>query len=393
MTANAGPRPVHRHRWCAALAGLRADALDCLQTTLALIADDAHGRGTHLRLGSRWSMPGRQADATTGVQPGPEQRLAQARDLLGLRIGQRHDPCDLARLCAAGPVYVVADAFALPWLPYHRRSHMDHGFLVESRVDDILVVDPYHNDTPWGPARPGAWALSARALRSAVGENALVASVELDNGPPALDTTAALADNAQRARAAAPGVERYVAERRERLVDPEVIRGLVLDVWLLGRERRLHTAWLGPDHPVAAAAIERAGAWEQLAAHSFLALRRLERGGSVQNGLIDDIAEQLRADIRFAQECLDRSIGGPDPALAAAVRGALGATLGLDDRDVNPQLPLRSLSGFDSFQLVRLIDRVERTLGVLLPSDVAADELTDIDGLCRAFARGSPASA
>ncbi|TML59419.1 MAG: hypothetical protein E6G22_13060, partial [Actinobacteria bacterium] len=29
------------------------------------------------------------------------------------------------------PVLVVGDAFDLPWVPYHGRKHLDHGFVVE----------------------------------------------------------------------------------------------------------------------------------------------------------------------------------------------------------------------------------------------------------------------
>jgi hypothetical protein len=355
--------------------------MDCLQTTLAVVADHAHGTGTHLRLGGRWSMPG-----DSGVAPTLERRLAQARELLGLNSNAPHQLTRVTELNVAS--YVIADAFHLPWLPYAGHRHLDHSFLVEPRGDQFMVVDAYHNDTPWGSARPGVLELSAGELESAVAHRCLTVPMTPTATLPALDPASLLAENAHRARTAAPAVQRYLDRLSGQLADPTAMAALVLDIWVLGRERRLHAAWLGPAHRAAKRAADRADAWQRLAGQSYVAQRRLDRGVTVHSALIDGLAGQLAADADFADfACASAT----DPSVAAAIRAALRDTLGLDVRD--DMEPFRSLPGFDSFRLVEVIDRVERTLGLLLPPDISGDELQDLVGLCRAFARADSVPA
>jgi acyl carrier protein len=73
--------------------------------------------------------------------------------------------------------------------------------------------------------------------------------------------------------------------------------------------------------------------------------------------------------------------------VVGAVLDALRDTLPLDDGAIREAATLRALPGFNSFRLVDVIDRVERRLGVQLPAEVAADDLQDVEGLCRLFAR------
>src|SRR5882672_773532 len=61
-------------RWDSILSGIRADGLDCLQSTVAVIADAAYGSGTHLALGSRWRFPVRGPDGIVRVQPSVAER-------------------------------------------------------------------------------------------------------------------------------------------------------------------------------------------------------------------------------------------------------------------------------------------------------------------------------
>lgn len=285
-------------RWDVVLPALRADALDCVQTTLALFADQFHGAGTHLELGCRCRFPARRGDRVVHVQPSLQDRLDDASELLGLRIGEPLGPMDgpaLRRhLASAGTLDVVADAHDLPWVPYAGRRHMPHSFLLEAGDDGAVVVDAYHNDTPWGPARPGAWCLSAADLDRAVGAGALAITVETDV-LQAADRAARLADNAARARAAGPDIDRYIVLLGAGLDGPEAVERLVLDIWLLARERLLHAAWLG-DHPAAAAIAGGAEAWQQLATRSYLALRRVQRGAPPHGTIVDDLGRLLHAD-------------------------------------------------------------------------------------------------
>lgn len=73
--------------------------------------------------------------------------------------------------------------------------------------------------------------------------------------------------------------------------------------------------------------------------------------------------------------------------VAGAVISAVQATLPLGDHAVHRTTALRSLPEFNSFRLLEIIDRVEASLGVAFPADVAAGDLADIAGLCRLFER------
>lgn len=380
--------PAARHRWEPALRGLRAEALDCLQTTVGLLADDVHGTGTHLALGSRWPFPTLRRDGVVRLPPTLQDRLDEAAELLGLRVAAPQGPTDgpglRSQLRVTGSLYVVADAYDLPWVPYAGHRHLTHSFLVEAVDGGYLVVDAYHNDTAWGPARPGAWMLSAGGLDRSLGAAALTVAIE-PAARPAHDPAAALAANAAAAREAGPAIERYAAEMRAGLDRVEVVERLVLDVWLLARERLLHRLWLA-DHPTAAEVAAQVDAWQRLATRSYLALRRAERGIPPGETLVDELARLLRSDAALIAR-LDAMVatGGGD-LVVGAVLDALRATLRLDDRAVRGAAALRALPGFNSFRLVDVIDRVERRLGVELPAEVAADDLQDVAGLCRLFA-------
>jgi len=380
--------PAAAHRWETALSGLHADALDCLQSTLALIADEAHGADTHLALGARVRFPTRHRDGAIHVQSSLPERLDEAVDLLGLRIAAPHGPVGAPhvrrRLAEAGPLYVVADAYDLPWVPYTGHRHMSHSFLLEEGPAGYTVVDAYHNDTEWGPARPGAWTASTEALDAALSGGALTTVVEAGPTPPQIDRATVLAQNAARAQAAAPDIEGYVFAVRTRMDRPEVIERLVLDVWLLGRERLLHAAWLG-GHPAAAEVAASAEAWQRLAAQSYLAMRRALRGGPRSDAVLDDMAHQLHADAALVTRLAVMPVTGRD-SVVRVVRDALRHTLEVDDHAIDRVDSLRALPGFNSFRLVDIIDQIERRLGVRMPADASANDLFDLNGLCRLFA-------
>src|SRR2546423_7302854 len=184
--------------WSPVLDDLTAPALDCVQTGLAALADRHHGAGAHLVLGARLgfpvsTVPGRPPTVEVPV----EQRLAEAWELAGLRVAERRDGLDgpgLRRFAAeAGTLYVIADAFTMPWTPYRGQRHLEHSFVL---APGCTVVDPYHNETQWGMARPGVWRLSDAELDAAVGigVSALVIAAE---PLPELDPAAGLARDAR----------------------------------------------------------------------------------------------------------------------------------------------------------------------------------------------------
>lgn len=375
---------MDHHGWTPVLQALRADALDCMQTTFALITDHAHGAGTHLALGARWSL---RSPAST-----QEARAAEARELLGLRLTARWQEVDGPGLCQAAELhrclYVTADAYHMPWLPYAGRQHMAHSFLLGADPDGLVVVDAYHNDTQWGPARPGAWRVTSGQLDTAATAGA-TAMVLAADPPPRLDVPSMLARNAE--RMGTDLVDRRVARARDMIDDCEGMERLVLDIWLTGRERLLHAAWLATlaEPPAAAPDMMRqADGWRQLAAQSYVSLRRARRGRPVDLGVVHGLARLLRSDLELARRLGQQDDVGEDGAVTvrAAVVAALGTVLGLDAHTINASRALRELPGFDSYRLVEVIERTEQMLGVeAAVNRVGADGLRDLNGLCRMF--------
>jgi hypothetical protein len=376
--------------WSPVLDGLNAPALDCIQTGLAALADLHHGSGSHLALGARLefaaaAVPGRAPTVEVPV----EQRLAEARELAGLRVTERRGGLDGAGLRAfaasAGPLYVVADAFDMAWTPYCGQRHMDHSFVLLPGDSWYKVVDPYHNETEWGVARPGVWRLSTADLDAATGAAASAMVVVADRRPQ-LHAPALLAANAGALAAAKPDIAKYLDLVRAGADRSDGVDALVLDIWLLGRSRLLHAAWLGTvaGLPAAllAAAQEHAQEWLRLAAQSYVGMRRVQRGGALPVPVVERLDELLRADVALAARLADAV------DVRAAVVEAVRAVLRLDAGAVDPSRPFRTLPNFNSFRLVEVIERVESGLGVELDADdLTLDALHDVDSLARLFAR------
>jgi acyl carrier protein len=373
--------PVDDPVWTPILQGLHATAMDCLQTSFALLADSAHGRGSHLALGAAWYF---RARPDGSAEAGPDERAEQARALLGLRTDGRWMRLTgpQVRRLAGGYLYVTADAYDLPWCPYAGHEHMRHSFLAhtDGGADaDVLVVDGYHNDTAWGPARPGVWRLDVAEFDAAMANGAHALAVEA--GPlPVLDVGAVLAGNAARRRDQHAAVSAYVDGIRAALGTPEGMHRFVLDVWLLGRERQLHEDWLAAVRPDAR--VDAQGeAWRQLAARSYLARRRADAGRPVDGTTLDTLAGELRALLLADGDPVDAASD-----VEAAVFAALRDTLHVDDERLRAAPTLRDLPGFNSFRLVDVIDRVEHDLGVTVPGDALnAGNLRSVGSLCAMF--------
>lgn len=393
--------PTSGTRWDSVLSGIRADALDCLQSTVAVIADEAYGSGTHLAMGCRWRFPARGSDGAVGVQPSVAERAAQASDVLGLEVGEPEGPLsppELRRLADTAPVYVVAEAYDLRWLPYARATtryrQMPHSFLLERAAPGYYtVIDAYYADTEWGRARPNAWTLSASDLDGVIDGDGMAVRMAATGARPRIDPAAVMAANAATAKAAGPDIQAYIDSARAALDKPEGIERLVLDIWHLCRERLLYTVWLetvrlggGPTAEAAAGAVQR---WQQLAGQSYLASRRARRGGPVNYTLVEDMARLLHSDAALMARLAETLPAAGRPSVADAVLEAVCDTLDIDAGAVEPASALRTLPSFDSFRLVRIIDRIEASLGVEFPADAAAADLVDVAGLCRLFTRAA----
>lgn len=378
------PNETYHPVWSPLLDEVSAEALDCLQVNLALLVDRHRGAGAHLVLGA---APRFEVGAGLG------DRLAQAHDLAGLRVARRFTEVDGARLAELaaehGVVYAVADVHDLAWTPYAGRRHEEHSFLVCSDCSDgsgstVSVVDAYHDETPWGPARPGTWRLEPADLAGLPPSTVFVFDVD--------DVVAVPAAVRHRENAVAERsiVDSFVADR------PDIVQ----DVWLLGRSRELYALWLAslPDTPVevVAAARSHATAVAALAGRLFVAGRR---GAAVPGELLDALRELLRADADLVA-AVAAGTAAPvaavvssvdDGAARPVVLAAIAAVLRIDEADVLAAGSLRELPGFNSFRLVEIIERSEGLLGVeLSDEDFTPDTLTHAAALCAAFAKALP---
>lgn len=343
------------------LRGLRADRLDCVQTSVAVLADRHGGADAHLAIGAAQSLI---PDSSV------PNRLAEAETLAGVVMTERVEGAPLREAIREhAALFVVADAYRLPWTSYAGHQHMDHSFLLLAGSSGPVVVDAYHNDTQWGADRPGVWKLGDGELAALPDATAFVPDVL----PVKLDAAAVLATNAAAMAAAAPTIDDYVTTR---VAD---LPRLVLDVWLIGRSRLLHAAWLAATGLPADDAARQAGDWLAFAGQTYVAMRRAERGTVPVAALAEQLNFLLRGDIRLAVDLVDGLVRD-------AVTEALCAVLRVPMAEVRDDRPLRELPNYNSFRLVDVINRVEdRLCRQVDPVALTAGNLRDAAGLCALF--------
>lgn len=299
-----------------AIGGVDTAALDCLQVNAAVVADALHGPGTHLRLGARLRFAPRTAAGASlpTVEPSPAEHIAALGEPLGLRLTAR-EPVDCGRELLAhlpqdgSPLYAVADAFAMPWLPYHGHQHMDHSLLLRAAGagERVEVIDAYDNETPFGRADPVVCAFDREAC-AALFDGVRTLPVTVAPAPLSAWTAGdVLAWNAAHAREVlgSGAAARYASSFRDHGDPEEACAALLLETWLLNRSRRLHAGWAarsgtGPDH--ARRAAEQAAAWDVFAGQCYLAMRRVQRGRPVPPQIHDRLADLVTADAVLAAE-------------------------------------------------------------------------------------------
>jgi acyl carrier protein len=378
------------------------ELFDCLQVNLAVLADRWHGPGDHLRLGATLRFrPQPGAGRLPTVERTAEQHLADAQRALGLVVRALHlaPPPDLLR--PAEGCYVVSDAYHLPWVPYFGQRHMEHSFLAEeSGADGVTVVDGYHNETPWGSARPGRWTLAPRAFAAAAPSPALVAELApAAEGPgpaaPALDLDLAGPE----------AVDAYVAAYARHPDRASALGRLALETWLLTRSRKLHAAFRARFAPLPddVAVDAHLRGWDSLTEQVYLALRRVERGRAEPPGPLVRLSEQLHADQRiFGDHPAAEGAAPAGPPAASRPPAELRRTVAevaaaVLDTDPEPLLRGRLLSevpAFSSFRLVEIVERLEEELGCeFRADDLVPENLHDVDAVCAIVRRSPPAGA
>jgi acyl carrier protein len=354
---------------------VRAELLDCLQANLALLADRHHGAGTHLRLGAKLRFSPRDVPGgTPTVEPSLDAQLAQAEALLGLVVTARaHGVRGAALAAAEEPVYVVADAFHLPWLPYHGRRHVEHSFLVVPDGDGLRVDDAYHNDTQWGSVRPSRRRYSRTELADLI--DTLPAGAETVRlAPRTLGPAPEPVCEADGGKVALY-LEAY-ATQGDRAA---VLERLTLETWLLARARKLHAAYAaGPAGVLSESVQQHLSAWDSVVEHTYLVFRRVARGRPESPDLPARLGAALGADATVF------GTGLPEAAspVRDTVKAVVGTVLGVPDSALE-QTELAALPEFSSLRMVEIVELLEQEFAVeFAAADLVPERLHRIDDLC-----------
>ena len=206
------------------------------------------------------------------------------------------------------PVLVVGDAFDLPWVPYHGRKHLDHGFVVEGVEDGVThVVDAYDNVTQWGRAEPLATTVPVTDLAAALEDGSWTLLVRVGDAAP-LDLGERLADNAAAIVAAeADGSYRRFVEAHSEPDEP-TLDNLTLQTWLLARNRSLHARWLADQEELGDLPerfeSEVVAAWRRAAETAYMALRRVSAGRQPPPAALHAAEAAVAAEPALAAELL-----------------------------------------------------------------------------------------
>jgi len=313
------------------------------------------------------------ADGLPTVEPLVDEHLADARELVALDVADRWSDVDgmgLLRLASEyGVLYVVTDAYHLPWVPYCRQRHLEHSFLVEVDAQRVTVTDAYRNETPWGAARPGRWELTPAELGRA-----------LPNGSDAIRLVPGLLPHAPAAVLDEPeDIDAYLAAYAKPLDRAAALDRLTMQTWLLARSRKLHASYVGAES--AAAHLLR---WDRLVEQTYLAARRVQRGRAEPPGLLATIGDVLAADRGVFGHVVVQSLGSD---LRATVSDVVGAVLKIGNR-LKPTTELTKFPTFSSFRMVEIVERLEQEFQIeFLADDLVPERLHRVEDLCELVVR------
>ncbi|MFF5019731.1 acyl carrier protein [Streptomyces sp. NPDC001165] len=370
--------------------GVHAAELDCVQANLAVMADHFHGIGTHLRLGAETSFRPRTADGEGGlptIEPTLQEQLDRAVRLLGLTVREHRHAVTGAELMALaerskGPLYVVADAYHLPWVPYHGRQHMAHSLLLSRADGAVLITDAYRNATAWGEAVPGQWRLSPEEFAGAVPDGAEMVLFGGGALPTPPDPAAEPADPAV--------LRRYTDGYAEHADRAQALGRLCLETWLLARSRRLAVRYrtaLGL--PMPAGTEDWLKSWEALCGQVYVAFRRIGRGHAEPPGTLERLTELLSQEAEFLPGGPPRTVTADgDSALREEIAGIAADLLKTDPRALLAGLAFHQAPDFSSFRVVEIVERLEAALGVEFDAaDMVPEVLCHLEGLVAAAHR------
>ena len=370
-----------------ALDSIGPEYLDCFQSSFALFADQHRGPLAHVALGAHLIFPAIDALGAPRLVCGFDQRRDEAARYLGLRCGPAFTPVTPAELIdfADGipDCYAVADAHETAWQPTFGHQHTPHSFALIVDPTEVVVVDAYANATPWGAAEPGAWRLSPEDVRAVVASGVVLREVRAADRyeAPCAAVTGDLVARAEASRPLfAPYADGLAEAARQGAGDL-----MVLDLWQLARDRRLHSEWLarrGVDN----GREELDEAWRSLSTRAYVTQRRASRAGAARfDVLATDLVGLLMADLAALQRLGTGETSRTPSPIEDSVRAALASVLAVDPAGLATGRDLRELPGFQSFRLVEVIDIVERGTGVAPDLDRPDLDLFTIGGLVQLF--------
>ncbi|WP_345495993.1 hypothetical protein [Nocardia callitridis] len=170
----------------------------------------------------------------------------------------------------------------MPWTPYYRKQHVEHGFLV---TEGRLAFDAYRTITEYGEAVPKV--LEHEEWREVPTYRSLILSTD---GPPEHDDT-----DAEPAVVYDPhSVRRYLDDvTRQRIP----IDQLSTDTWLMARARKVNQRYAHASRlPVLDAVARSVDAWAAASEAVYIALRRSRRGRGVPTSYMAAIGSALDTD-------------------------------------------------------------------------------------------------
>jgi hypothetical protein len=286
------------------------DVMDCVAANVAVLLALRGERDVRWALGSQWHFA---FDADAGellldrLSLGRQLRLLAGTELRRHPIAGPAIPALAALVAANGAVLVYGDAFELPWLPLHRKVHLQHTFVVtalDERVGTAQVLDAYTNRTEHGDACPTSVSADLAAIVAAIEDED---AMTLHPGEAVASTAreiveqnclALLDEIAQR-----DPIGAFVAHHEHGDDRSSRASELALDCWLVARKRALHGRWLavaaGDDLAVPAtfqhAFAERiVTPWQRAATFAHIAERRVREGRGAPDGALRLIERELR---------------------------------------------------------------------------------------------------
>lgn len=291
--------------------------LDCVAVNLSVLLRHAGAEDSSSPFACQWCF---EFPPPTGELPVLEHRplLSVIAEQSGYRLRHVDIAADrvgegLAGLLAAeGPVLLLGDAYAMPWVPYHGHAHMEHSFIVDGVSVDgrwAEVADGYCNRTEWGEAVPCRARVAVEDLAGicpSPGAAGLRAGVLERTAPPRpVDAGAWLRRNAEAIAgpSTAAAFERFADPARVAAGDaPARFDQFVLACWLVARSRTVHARWLARvarEHPPllppgfpAEFEASVVAPWTRAMEFSYIASRRVRLGRAAPPAAFDIVAGQ-----------------------------------------------------------------------------------------------------